>query len=135
LIACYYEQNDKEATINFLNENKLSNTPPLFVNILNLWLGNMKNYFFDRKKITFGKENFELSNRYLLDSLIHQQTIWVKTILEEDKLLKERHEPFYYAVQILDGNNDIREKIPAPMKEVVNDILVEIEEKREFYYG
>ncbi len=135
LTSLYYQQNNKSAAANIIDSYGLNNVPPEFANILNLWLGNLKIYQANREEIIKNMDESKYSSQYFLQALIHQQSSWVKNIFEENEALRKTLEPYYYTTLILDGQNDELEKIPVPMKEVVDDILAKIMDRRAFYYG
>lgn len=135
LLVLYYSQNDKEKVIRTINEYEYNNISPDFNNILNLWLGNLKEYQSMREEIISELSDSKDINKYLGESLVHKQSNWLRAVFERDDSLRVKFEPYYHAALVLDGQTDEFEKIPQPMKEVVNDIVDKVKEGRAFYYG
>ncbi|MEM9921116.1 MAG: tetratricopeptide repeat protein, partial [Bacteroidota bacterium] len=146
LALLYYNKNIKVQDANDLIDHYLTKKPDdqvaLAVQaILNLWAGNLAVFHKQQEtllqKIT--ADNIENLNWYIGNLLIHKQYHLTLQVFEEsDKRLamKEKLKPVWYAaLQLADTQDKRLLQMPPEIAENMNDILQEIHERQEVYYG
>jgi len=111
---------------------------------VNLWNGEIK-YAINRfkefvKNKNLGDEGYlQLSSAILLHFLVHHQISFIFNLFTENEFGKEFTEhfkPIYYAASILiQKDKNIGLIIPPEINETVDNLLKEVKERQEFYYG
>lgn len=108
-----------------------------------LWIGDVEQFDESKSAIEIlmseeGISSFDvgLLSDMLIEWLIHKQYHSVLNLLEKHNELKEQILPLYYAtLHFVDGKEKILRNMPPEFEENVNDILSDIRERQEFYYG
>lgn len=147
LSIVYYRLNEKKLEAKKLLDNFKSEKNAYMENtfkmVVNLWNGYAKEASLDLKKFITENIMIKEANEYLpvtlTHFLIHHQVNFVSGLFMDDVFgakLKENYQPIYYAVEVLakkDKNMLLR--IPPEIKEIVDNILEEIQGLQKFYYG
>ena len=136
IVKKLYEDHLRETSVN-------QNSQTLNI-ILDLWNGEMKNASNNFEELL---KNGDLKNERfitlifttLIQFLIHYQVNFVFGLFTEKNYgaeLTEHFKPIYYAASILtQKDKNIELIIPPEIKETVDSILKEVEERQVFYYG
>lgn len=135
LLFMYYVINNRIAASILIQKTRMVYSSE-FLNIIDLWLGNMESYLNNREIIVKEvKQNINY-NFYIFESLVHYQYDWVVKFLDFSAELKQEFEAIYFTALILkDPNLDLNFLVPEPLLETVYDIIGVVHERQDLYYG
>ncbi|MBK8620724.1 MAG: AAA family ATPase [Saprospiraceae bacterium] len=134
-IFSLYKENNKKAALDYLKKDIDQNNNNPFLNIIDLWLGDVKKYHQQRTEISEDLISYKHADIYIQESLVHYQYDWIKQLFDRNEALYQKTEPLYYATQVLHNPaSDINTFVPEVLIETVQNILTYVRTRQNFYY-
>jgi AAA ATPase domain len=144
-IKLYTENGDSETALLRIQESLEFHSFDLGLlviqNILQLWAGKMDCFAIESRELMarINTTARELVPSYMTHLLIHKQLHIVLEFLlqnQRDHLEMRKVMPFYYAILFLQNAEDPKLlRMPPELAQVVSDIVANVQERQEFYYG